>query len=64
MISQRDDEVLMIFTPFSRRCLNAPEGIDIYRPNLIAYINLYKVLDNYMSRCECTVGDWRGEIEL
>ena len=54
MTSQRDDEVLVIFTPFQglRRTLNAPEGIrnlHIFRPKLIAYINLSKVLDNYMN---------------
>ena len=38
--------------------------IHIFRPNLIAYINLSKVLDNYMSRCECSGRDWRGGIGL
>ena len=33
-----------------------------FRPNLIDYINLSKVLDNYMSRCKCSGGDSRVEL--
>ena len=30
--------------------------LKVFRPNLIDYINLSKVLDNYMRRCRCTSG--------
>ena len=36
----------------------------IFRPNLIHYINISKVLDNYMSRCKCTGGNSMGGIGL
>ena len=53
----------MIFTPFSMsqkdfKC--SRRNLYIFRRNLIAYINLSKVLDNYMSRCKCTGRDSRG----
>ena len=41
-----------------------------FRPNLIDYINLFKVLDNYMRRCNCTGGGsrvglgWCGDISF
>ena len=55
MTSQRDDEVLVIFTPFlgHRKISNASEG-HIFRPNLTAHINISKALENYMNRCKCT----------
>ena len=31
----------------------------VFRPNLIVYINLSKVFDNYTRRCECTSGESR-----
>ena len=67
MTSQRDDEVLVIFTPFSMsqkgfKC--SRRNLHIFRQNFTAYINLSKVLDNYMSRCKCTGGDSRGGIGL
>ena len=63
MTNQRDDGVLVILTPFSRsqndfKC--SRRNLHIFRPKLIAYINLSKVLDNYWSRCKCTGGDSRG----
>ena len=30
-----------------------------FKPNLIDYINLSKILDNYVRRCKCTGGDSR-----
>ena len=67
MTSQRDDEVLVIFTPFSMsqkefKC--SRRNLHIFRQNFTAYINLSKVLDNYMSRCKCTGGDSRGGIGM
>ena len=40
------------------------KDLHIFRPNLIDYINLFKVLDNYMSRCKCAGGHLRGGIGL
>ena len=31
--------------------------LKVFRPNLIDYINLSKVLDSYMRRCRCTSGE-------
>ena len=71
MTSQRDDEIVVILTPFSRsqkdfviQMLLKILRIYIFRPNLIDYINISKVLDNYMSRCKCTGGDSRCGIGL
>ena len=33
--------------------------LKVFRPNLIDYINLSKVLDNYTRRCKCTSGESR-----
>ena len=33
--------------------------LKVFRPNLIDYINLSKVLDNYSRRCKCTSGKSR-----
>ena len=33
--------------------------LKVFSPNLIDYINLYKVLDNYTRRCKCTSGETR-----
>ena len=33
--------------------------LKVFRPNLIDYINLSKVLDNYTGRCKCTSGESR-----
>ena len=43
-----------------------------FKPNLIDYINLSKILDNYMRRCKCAGGDsrvglgwwWEGDISF
>ena len=33
--------------------------LEVFRPNLIDYINLSKVLDNYTRGCKCTSGESR-----
>ena len=33
--------------------------LKVFRPNLIDYINLSKVLDNYTRRCKCTSAESR-----
>ena len=33
--------------------------LKVFSPNFIDYINLSKVLDNYMRRCICTSGELR-----
>ena len=57
----------MFLTPFSSsqkdfKC--SWKNWHIFRPNWIDYINLSKVLDNYMSRCKCTGCSSRGGIRL
>ena len=57
----------MILTPFSRSLKDykcSLRNLLIFRPNLIDYISLSKVLDNCMSRWKCTGGDSRGWIGL
>ena len=31
--------------------------LKVFRQNLIDYINLSKVVDNYTKRCKCTTGE-------
>ena len=33
--------------------------LKVFRPNLMDYIDLSKVLDNYMRKCKCTSGEPR-----
>ena len=57
----------MILTPFSSSQKHSKcswRNWHIFRPNLIDYINLFKVLSNYMSRWKCTGGNSRGGIGL
>ena len=68
MTSQRDNEDLVILTPFSRsqkdiKCSFRNLHI-IFRPNLMDNIYLFKVLDYYVSRYKCTGGDSMSGIWL
>ena len=73
MTSQRDDEVLVIWTLFSRsqkdfKC--SWRNWHVLTWNLLDYINISKVLYYYMSRCKCTGGiqgvglGWFGNISI
>ena len=60
MTSQREDEILVILAAFSRSQKDFKFMLlKVFRPNLIGYINLSKVFDNYMymRRCKCTTGE-------
>ena len=61
--SQRDDELFMILIQFSRSHKDFQYSCKnwcIFRPNLIDYISISKLLDNDMSSCRCTCGNSRG----
>ena len=65
MTSQRADEILVILTPFSRSQKDFIIQMLLTKLTyLIDYINISKVFDTYMSRCNFTGGDSKDGIGL